>query len=472
MQTLLLTLAGLVVPMVAALAAGHALLNKREPRSALGWVVCCILLPLLGPMLYALFGINRTRASARRMRPEPDDLGIRRAKESDADTGRFPLSRIGRRVTQRALLACTQVDILHDGDEAYPRMLEAIESARERICLATYIFAGGEVSKRFIAALKAAQARGVVVRVILDAMGESMSFPPMGWRLRREGIPFRRFNPFTLFPPSLHINLRNHRKLLVVDGETAFTGGMNIGDRNCEWGKGAKRIQDLHFRVSGPVARDMEYSFLKDWHYCGKEELPEGLDWLKEASLSCGVDAAWSRLVLDGPNEDMDKLSDILAGVLTAAQRRIWIMTPYFLPDAELIGLLQGAALRGLDVKIVLPQANNIPVAHWACRHLLWQLLCYGVEVYYQPPPFSHAKLLLVDDDYCLVGSANLDPRSLRLNYELSLELFSREINAELAQWYEGKRAEATRYYLSDHQRHSLPVRLKDAAAWLFSPYL
>ena len=472
MQTVLLPMLGLVVPLVAALAAGHALLNKRDPKSALGWVVCCILLPLVGPMLYAVFGVNRARSSARRMRPKPDDDGIKAGGEDHVDTERFPLSLVGLKVTHRSLLACEQVDVLHDGDEAYPRMLETIEAARTRICLATYIFANGEVSTRFLAALAAARQRGVEVMVILDAMGESMSFPPMGWNLRRAGIPFRRFNPFRLLPPSLHINLRNHRKLLVVDGAVGFTGGMNIADKNCRQGKGDKAIQDLHFCIRGPVVRDMEYTFLKDWYYCGGEDTPEGLDYLREAPGTCTPASAWSRLVLDGPNEDLDKLSDILAGVLTAARRRIWIMTPYFLPDAELIGLLQGAGLRGIDVRIVLPAHNNIPVAHWATRHLLWQLLGYGIAVYYQPAPFSHAKLLLVDDDYCLVGSANLDPRSLRLNYELNLELFCARTNATLAAWYEQVLATSRRYLKADRKQRSLPVKLRDAAAWLLSPYL
>src|SRR5690606_21935096 len=161
-------------------------------------------------------------------------------------------------------------------------------------------------------------------------------------------------------PPSLHINLRNHRKLLVVDGKLGFTGGMNIADRNCHVNNSGKLIQDLHFEICGPVVSDMEFSFLKDWHYCAKERAAPELDYVRSAPAPDSHTSTWSRLVLAGPNEDFDELNDILAGVLSAARQRIWIMTPYFLPDAELIGLLQGAALRGIDVKIVLPSNNNI----------------------------------------------------------------------------------------------------------------
>jgi len=473
LQALLLAIIALLGPVLAALSAGHALLNKRDPRSALGWVSCCILLPYLGPLVYLVFGINRTFVSAKKMRPEPFGQGLAGDMDACQDASRFPLSQIGRKVTQRRLLACESVQVLVNGDEAYPQILAAIESAQLRICLASYIFARGEIANAVIAALQNAIERGVEVRVLLDGMGESMSFPPIGLALSRAGIDFRRFNPFALFPPSLHLNMRNHRKLLVVDGLTGFAGGMNIADKNCTALHGEAAIQDVHFKVSGQIASDLEYTFMKDWQYCGGRR--ESEDFSAPLYVSPGPadgDTCWARLVLDGPNEDLDKLADILAGMLSSARKRIWIMTPYFLPDAELIGLLQAATLRGVDVKIVLPSSNNIPPVDWASRHLLGQLLSYDLEVYFQAPPFSHAKLLLVDDDYSLTGSANLDPRSLRLNYELNLELFSVGINQSLAQYFQQKLGSAKLYTVTDRAQRNLLVRLRDAAAWIFSPYL
>ena len=154
---------------------------------------------------------------------------------------------------------------------------------------------------------------------------------------------------------------------------------------------------------------DLEEAFYIDWDYCGGRGSSRDVASTPAPAADNRGDVA-ARLVLDGPNEDLDKLNDILAGVISAATRRVWIMTPYFLPDAELIGILQAASLRNVDVKVVLPSQNNIPVVHWATRHLLWQLLNYGIEIHYQAPPFSHSKLLVVDDLYSLVGSANLDP--------------------------------------------------------------
>lgn len=436
-------------------------------------MACCLFLPYVGPFLYLVFGVNRTRLQARRKRPFPVETDLVLGKLRPPGDLEFPLARIGRKVTHKDLLPCEALEVLVNGDQAYPRMLEAIANARTRVWLATYIFANGAVGERFLQALVEARGRGVDVRVLVDGMGELMSLPRIGRRLRRLGLPFHRFNPFTLLPPSLHVNMRNHRKILTVDGELAFTGGANISDANLLEGTGrGHRVQDLHFLFRGPLAAELESVFQEDWDYCEGRMAP--VRHIIPATPATPVDPAtpWARLVLDGPNEDLDQLSDILVGTFSAARSRIWIMTPYFLPDAELIGALQAARLRDVDVRIVLPLENNIPVVHWATRHLLWQLLDYGVEVSYQAPPFAHTKLLLIDDYYCQVGSANFDPRSLRLNYELSVEIFSRERQRELERYYQARLAGARRWNRADFEARSLPVRLRDALCWLFTPYL
>jgi cardiolipin synthase len=178
------------------------------------------------------------------------------------------------------------------------------------------------------------------------------------------------------------------------------------------------------------------------------------------------------RVITDGPNEDIDRLALVLLSAVSAAQRRICIATPYFLPGRELIGALQAAALRGVTVSILLPGRNNLPYVHWATRNMLWELLQHGVEVRYQPPPFAHSKFLLVDEDYAQVGSANLDPRSLRLNFELNVEVFDTSFNADLAADF-GAAWDVSRPVSLDEISHrGLAGRTRDAFCWLFSPYL
>jgi cardiolipin synthase len=347
-------------------------------------------------------------------------------------------------------------------------MLNAIGRARRSICLCTYIFETNATGKKFIAALAAAVDRGVDVRVILDGVGEYYSFPKAGRVLKRAKVPVVRFFPPRLLPPSFFINLRNHRKILVVDGVEGFTGGMNIGDRHlaADTTK-ADRVEDLHFRVAGPVVAQMEQIFLADWRLClGREEpLP-----VRSGELPRGD--AYCRAIADGPNDDIDKMAMILVGAAAAARERILIMTPYFLPSRELVGALQSAALRGVAVRILLPAKNNLPYVKWASDNMLWELLQCGVRIAYQPPPFVHTKLFMVDDVYTIIGSANIDPRSLRLNFEMVMEIFDKALSQALRAHFVQALARSRETSQAEMDGRSLAVRIRDALCWLWTPYL
>jgi len=455
---------------MAVLTAGHALLNKRDSRSAFGWIAMCIMLPLAGPILYLLFGLNRVgkRASksylVKLLKDSSDTLN------EPPNTDFRPLSMVGERIVKKGLSSCDEVVILENGEALYPAMLEAINTATKRILLGTYIFDNDETGRQFVDALGAARARGVEVKVIIDGMGEFTSLPRIGGLLRRQQIDFVRFNPITLIPPALDLNMRSHRKVLVVDGVYAFTGGANIGDRHLsERIIRRDRAMDIHFRLRGRIVDELEWAFRRDWHYCkGTRHLGP----YQHCNRSHADAPAWSRLILDGPNKDVDRINDLILGVVSAARHKVWIMTPYFLPTRDLIGALHAAYLRGVDVQILLPGYNNIKPAHWAARNFLRQILKYDIDVFYQPPPFVHSKLLLIDDQYALIGSANLDPRSLRLNYELGVELFSHEVNAQLSLYFSARRQQARRITREEIEQRSVPERLRDSIAWLFSPYL
>jgi cardiolipin synthase len=464
---------------IALLAAGHALLYKRDSRAALGWITLCLLFPLLGPVLYYLFGINRVRSQVHRLsRHKPPLLQVAHERgliQLENTTIPVSLARdirlfacISGRVTARPVLAGNRVLMLHNGEEAYPAMLDAIEGASKRILLGSYIFEHDSTGKRFVAALANAHHRGVEVRVLIDGVGELYSWPRIGRILRKAGLPMGRFMPPRLLPPAFSINLRNHRKILLVDQRAGFTGGMNIGDRHLATSVSRKRTTDLHFQIQGPVLAQLEQIFLDDWLIATGEALPatcQEVQPLADGPACC-------RCISDGPNDDLDKIALTLMGTISAAREEILIITPYFLPTREMIACLQSAALRGVQVSILLPADNNLPFVHWASRNLLWELLLYDVDIRYQPPPFSHAKLFVVDGHYAQVGSANLDPRSLRLNFELNLELFSEAAVRPLAEEARRLRRLSTPVTLQEVDSRPLPVRLRDAFFWLFQPYL
>ena len=459
------TLAAALGLAAAALASVHALLHKRRPQSAFGWIAVCFTLPLAGALLYYLFGINRVQTRARKLltgHPEPhcptEYVGTPPPQLT-------PLARLGSAVTGWPLTAGNRVGMLADAETIFDAMIGAIETARAYVYFATYIFDGGPLGQRFAAALAAAAERGVDVRVLLDGVGEWYSLRRASALFRGTRVRFARFLPPRLWPPSVSITLRNHRKTLVIDGNEAFTGGINVRDRYLA-GHGDARIVDLHFRLVGPVVVQIETVFLRDWLFATDDaSTPTRAVPQPSGSALC-------RAVADGPDGQLDRLNALYTGAIGGARQRVAIMTPYFVPPRELVAPLQAAAMSGVDVAVILPQRNNLPYVHRATRHMLWELLQRGVHVYYQPPPFVHSKLFYVDDYYAQIGSANFDARSLRLNFELNVEVYDRETVTNLAQHFETVRAHSTAVTMTDVDARPLVTKCLDGAAWLFSPYL
>ena len=447
----------------ATLASIHALLTKPDPRSAFGWIVVCWLFPLGGPILYGLFGINRVRARARQLRGalgNPHNPVRLPGENAPADH----LMRIGDAVTQWSRIPGNSIESLENGENAFPPMLEAIAAAERTVWLATYIFETDPVGQQFVEALAAASARGVQVRVLVDGVGEWYSWPHVVPQLRRAGVVARRFLPPRLYPPRLSLNMRNHRKLLLVDGHIGFLGGMNIGGR--EVGKsGARRMADLHFKVRGPVVQQLGEAFGIDWRFAAKETLV-----VPQTPAKCGD--CTCRVITEGPDEDNDKLVSVMMGAVSMAREQLLIMTPYFIPPPELSAALQSAALRGVNVTLVLPERSNLRYVDWACRRWLGPLIERGVRVFLQQPPFAHTKLLVMDGSYAQIGSANLDPRSLRLNFEIALELYDPVTCGWLSRYILEARDRSSVLTAEALARLSGAARLRDSLCWMLSPYL
>jgi cardiolipin synthase A/B len=448
----------------AAVAACHALLTKPDPHSAFGWIMVCWLFPLAGPLLYAFFGINRVRARAKHLR---GGLAAVHDESRPADSDEFAvqLTRIGDAVTQWSRIEGNAIEPLENGESAFPRMLTAIAAAHNSLWLTTYIFETDPVGRQFIDALAAAAARGVQVRVLVDGVGEWYSWPHAVTALRRAGVRAERFLAPRLLPiPRLAINMRNHRKLLIADGQVAFLGGMNIGGR--EVGHAAhRRMADLHFQVRGPIIAQLARAYAIDWQFAAREELGVVPPAAVAGSAVC-------RVITDGPDEDNDKLLYVILGAVSVARHQILIMTPYFIPQPELSAALQAAALRGVDVCLVIPERSNLRYVDWASRRWLTPLLERGVRIFLQPSPFSHTKLLVVDGTYAQIGSANLDPRSLRLNFEIAVEIYCAQTCRPLVEYVSGAREKSMPYTLQHARSQSWASRTRNSSAWLLSPYL
>ncbi len=347
-------------------------------------------------------------------------------------------------------------------------MISEIHRAEHSINMMTYIFDNDRAGKQFAEALVHAARRGVNVRVIIDDVGARYSFPPVTRLLRRSGIKVSRFLPTMLPWRTPYVNLRNHRKILVIDGKKGFTGGMNIREGLMLMENPKHPFQDLHFCVDGPVVAHLQEVFLEDWAFCTGETL-SGKEWHPPLNSN---GTAIVRGIPDGPDEDFEKLQWIVHGVLMAAQSTVRIVTPYFIPDSALIKTINLTSLRGVNVDIVLPSENNLPVVKWASMDVLQQILEHGSRVWLSPPPFDHSKLMVVDDVWSLLGSANWDTRSFRLNFEFNVECYDADLAGKLNQIVNAKINGAQEVTLDQVNSRTLPVKLRDGIARLFSPYL
>ena len=463
---------------IALLAALHALLFKRDYRASLGWIGIIIVFPVAGPLLYLLFGINRIRARARLVsgrdlpflefshgRSEPLPAPVEDPLEAKLPEPR--LAMVGRHVTGSILLGGNHIEALFNGEQFYPRLIAAIHSAREQITLSSYLFSAHGVAREIIDALAAAARREVAVMVLIDGVGAWYSLRRAVRRLRSCGVRVTTFNPPSLLPPSFALNLRNHRKIAVVDNEIAFFGGINIDQRHLVTDPdNPTPTEDVHFAAHGPLVAALQAMLNHDWWMATREKLP----MLPPPEERPGRAAC--RVIADGPDESLDFLSMTLQGVFASAEQSISIMMPYFLPAREMLAALQTAALRGVQVRILLPERSNLRVVDWATRNMLWELLLWRVEVYFKPAPFAHSKLVVVDDQYVLAGSANLDPRSLRLNFELGVEIFDVPLARQLVAHIDACIAESRPASLAELDGRPLWKRIRDAGAWLFSGYL
>ncbi len=443
----------------------HILLRKNDDGAAISWIGLVLLSPFLGSFIYWIFGINRIRRHAKRARPREDEIELNpvdKFKDSVPEKW-LALMHSGLSIHKADYLPGNHVKVLVNGDETYPEMLKAIESAQQSVLMSSYIFDYDSAGKKFVDALCAAHKRNVSIHILIDGIGLGYKWRMADWKLRRCGIKTARFFPAKWFSRSRFINLRNHRKILSVDGKVAFIGGINIREGNILKNNPRSPVQDLHFEIRGPVIGQIDRVFAEDWFFSKHKHI-------RLPPVDTGGDGKIiSRILPDGPDENYQKLKWTLLGAINAAEHCIRILTPYFIPDLVLMSALQSASLRGVSVEVIVPARSNILFFNWAMRANFPQLLQFGIKIYQSPKPFDHSKIFLIDNMWSFIGSSNWDARSLDLNFEINMECYDPSLNAQLTEIFEGRRVRAdgirtTKYSLSRQLLYNL--------FRLVSPYL
>ncbi len=390
-------------------------LEKREPAATLGWLLALAALPLFGFLVYHLVGprrirrqrLRRLRARAALAAPLPRDEG---------DAMHLQLATLARRITGIPALHMRAPMLLRDGTETYAAMLASIAAARHHIHLASYIYDPDSTGMAFREALLERARAGVKVRLLLDSVGSSRMRGSFFRELRAAGAELAWFHPIRWRPLRRStLNLRSHRKILVVDAATGFTGGVNISDTQ-DRQRRADAWRDLHLRFEGSAVSALQLTFLEDWAYVTGQAPCEGALWPAPDS-----DGAPALVLPSGPDTAWEAFHRMSVAAMHDARRRIWLVTPYFVPSEAARMALTNAALRGLDVRVMLPRRADSRLVSAAARSYYDELLAAGVRIFEYLPRMLHAKATLFDDDHLLIGSGNFDTRSFRLNFELSV---------------------------------------------------
>jgi cardiolipin synthase len=453
------------------------LVRRKEPSATIAWLLVLLFLPALGAILFLLFGRDRVRWPAKRKRAL--DAVVRAqvaaSREEEASTQvvldsalERSLFRIGCRLAHFRATGGNRVEVLVDGNSTYERIGAAIDAAQHHVHAQFYLIRDDATGRWFRDRLVAAAKRGVTVRLLMDGYG--CFALGVGWQrpLRKAGARIAVFLPMrsVLLQP---VNLRNHRKILVVDGQIAFTGGFNVGDEYRGQMRGVGGWKDVHLRIEGPAAGELQKVFFQDWAFATSEPI-DPAEYFPKTAQSCG-DAAIA-VVTSGPDTHTEAIHRLFFGAIVGAEREVLLTTPYFVPTESLMVAMEIAAIRGVDLKLMLPARSNHRVTFHAGRSFYSQLLEAGVEVREYVPGIVHAKTLVADRSVSLVGSANMDLRSFRLNFEVHTLVHDPATATTLGQAFRDDVADSRRVELESWKQRAWTLRIKEGAARLVSPLL
>lgn len=455
---------------------------KRDATAALAWLLGVLLMPIFGTILFWTLGDPEIRDPLRRvLQGPPIHRSSRRSEFGGAGLARFHrLRRILHRMNETPATTGNYTAFYTCGHDLFRDMIEAMRRAEKEICVQFFIFRHDDVGRRFAEVLEERAREGVAVYFLYDAVG-SRSLPKTFLReLRAAGVQCHAFLPLNILRRRIQINFRNHRKLLLVDRRVAFTGGFNIG-REYEGRSRLGEWFDGHVRIEGPAVSHLFEVFAGDWDFVsqGDQRLyPQAVEWLRSGDEGVTQLAAepkargWVQTISSGPDQDLNRVRSQLFFAATRARRRLWIATPYLVPDEAVRTALTTAALSGVDVRILTQ--NNRPdhwIPYWAARYFTDELLNVGVRIYQFQPGMMHAKMMLVDRELASVGSANLDTRSLALNFELNCVFYSDYEIAKVEDIFNDA-FRRSQHVPEEFLRRRLPVRIIENFARLFAPIL
>jgi cardiolipin synthase A/B len=473
---MVLAITGVVFEIAGIICAALAVMKGRTPQGTIAWVAALIFMPFIAVPVFAMFGAHRFDGYVRARRRGTSTLSslVRVAYELMK-----PYRELGPGVDRRAsgevvaemfdsLPACrgNATRLLIDGEATFAAIFKAIDAAEHSVLVQFFIVNDDRLGRHMLDRLLAARKRGVEVYFLYDSIGSKKLTRDYTKTLARAGVRVRAFKPSRAPRFRLQVNFRNHRKVLVVDGRVAFLGGHNVGDEYMGQDPSVGPWRDTHLEIQGPAVQAAQMSFVEDW-YCVTQQLPE-LDWHPKP-----VEGAKGRIaiVATGPADELETGVLLFMHLIGGAHRRLWIATPYFVPDSGVLSALQAAAIRGVDVRILVPQHPDHPVVHVAAASYYEDALRAGIRVFKYQRGFMHQKVVL-SDNIAMVGSANLDNRSMRINFEISAVCDHANLAEEVAAMLETDLTRCREMSLKDFEHDTWLRQLSVRLARLAAPIL
>lgn len=447
--------------------------QRRESGATLAWVLVIVFLPFIGLLIFWVFGTTRLHLRRRKRRRVEEKLANTLQQVQVCLNGQqhihgIPpsLLKLVNKLDEIGPVGGNAVDIVREGEQLFDTLEQAFAAATQHIHLIYYIWEADYTGERLRNALVQAAQRGVTVRLLVDDVGSRQANARFFAPLLAAGGQVERFLKVNVLSRQLNLNNRNHRKVVIIDGTLAFTGGMNVGDVYA--GRG-EPWQDLHARIQGPVVYTLQEVFCQDWYHATGEDL------VSEVYFPAIADAGTihAQFLASGPaDERWQAIHTVLFAAMNLANTRIWIETPYFVPDRPILMALQTAALRGVDVRLLLPGKSDHPLVLYAGRSFIDDLLAAGVRVFEMYQAMPHAKAVMIDSNFATLGSANMDQRSFRLNFEGNIFFYSSEIASKMEQDFLNACANTQEVTEAQRCKISKRQRLAESIARLLAPLL
>jgi cardiolipin synthase len=456
------------------------ILERRSPAATLAWIFGLSLLPLVGAGVFWLLGprrLQRRRFRYNLARQQLVSLGIpmRRAggEIPELPCPYFaPLAEMMCRLGEPPPTQLAHLEVITDGDACFAAIEAAILGARHQIHIEYYIWEPDPIGLRLRDRLVEKAKEGVEIRLLLDSVGSGDLKANFFAPLRQAGVRIAKFNPFRLvrWRRSL-VNFRTHRKIIVVDGQIGFTGGMNVSGNHCASQHQERAWHDVHLRLEGEAVRWLQMVFIENWHFTTGDTPSPSLSFPR-LPPSDPAPAYWVQIISSGPDSDARAIHRMIIAAICRAEKRLFITTPYFVPDEPLLQALTSAAWRGVDVRLLVPVRGDSRLVTAAARSYFDELAAAGVKVFEYMPAMLHAKSIVVDNDLVLTGTANLDNRSFRLNFELMVAIYNHGVAGQFSRLFKQNLAAAQPYGLRQSRHVPFYQRLLESAARLFSPSL